>query len=178
MIYRRRRLKRPRPLSDYPAVTDRKPPPRYGMSKGHELGLRLRRLWWHVKYFLNGDTRRDKRERKAWARKAKKAMMSRIADDLNEEREARRRTLKTATDRLMTHPDRPYKNCMKQEHFDVIMRNRVVEAKRGGRTVYEVNIKGMDAWEVDEFWAMLREKIKLHRPTSVITAIESGRFPQ
>jgi len=35
------------------------------MTKGY---LRIRRLWWHVKYFLNGDTRRDKRERKAWAK--------------------------------------------------------------------------------------------------------------
>ncbi len=131
-----------------------------------------------MKYFLNGDTRRDKRERKAWAKLARKTMMSRMADDMNEEREARRGTLKRSAARLMTHPDRPYKNCMKEEHFDVIMRNRVVEVERGGLTVYEVNTMGMDTWEVDEFWAMLRDKTKLHRPTPVITAIESGKFPQ
>lgn len=131
-----------------------------------------------MKYFLNGDTRRDKLERKAWAKLARKAMLSRMADDFKEEREARRRMIERSVARLMTHPDRPYRNCMKEEHFDVIMRNRVVEVERDGHKIYEVNTKGMDAWEVDEFWAMLGEKTKLHRPTPIIHAIESGRFPQ
>ncbi len=105
-------------------------------------------------------------------------MLSRNAADCNDERDERRRLLKGSVDRLMTHPDRPYMNCMTEEHFDVIMRNRVVEDERGGLKIYEVNTKGMDAWEVEEFWAMLREKTKLHRPTPIIEAIESGRFPQ
>lgn len=67
---------------------------------------------------------------------------------------------------------------MTKDHFDVIMRNRVVETERGGLTVYEVNTMGMAAWEIEEFWAMMRDRNKLHRPTPIITAIQSERFPQ
>ena len=149
-------------------------------SKRYQLGLRLRRLWYNIKYFLNGETRRDKRERKAWANLAKKARANMIADD---ERDERRITgLESQMRFAMNHgylqEDRPYKDCMKPEHFQVIMRNRVVELKVGDQTIYEVNTKGMEEWEVEEFWHMLKDKSKLYRPRPIIRAVMSDRFPQ
>ena len=105
-----------------------------------------------------------------------------IAEDLQEEREERRihlaESVKTVLAQGAYQKDRPYKGCMDEGHFDVIMRNRVVEVEREGRKIYEVNTKGMDAWEVDEFRNMLKDKTKLQRPTPIIREVISGRFPQ
>lgn len=129
---------------------------------GYRFGWRLRHLWWTVKYFLNGETRRDKRERAAWAKLVKKARLSQSADDMRDAEGG----------------DRPYKGHMNTEHFDLIMRNRVVFNIVDGRTIYEVNTKGLLPWEVDEFWHMLKDKICLHRPRPIIREVISGRFPQ
>jgi hypothetical protein len=141
----------------------------------------LRRQWWSVKYFINGEMRRDKRERASWAKLAKKSLMKRMADD---EREARRYGLKQQVDELVKHgylqdaTTRPYKGCMSNEHYELIMHNRVVQLNVEGHTIYEVNTKGMDAWEVDEFWAMLKDRSKLNRPKPIIREVLSDRFPQ
>ena len=74
---------------------------------------------------------------------------------------------------------RPYKGCISDEHYDLIMRNRVVQLNVDDYTVFEVNTKGMDTWEIDEFWAMLRDKSKLNRPKPIIIkSVMSDRFPQ
>jgi len=141
----------------------------------------FRRQWWNVKYFLNGEMRRDKRQRKAWAKLAHKARARQIADDMQQ---AQAYGLKEQVDELMTHgylqeaSYRPYKGCMSDEHYELIMRNRVVELNVAGRTVFEVNTKGMEAWEVDEFWDMLKDKSKLNRPHPIIREVMSDRFPQ
>ena len=141
----------------------------------------FRRQWWNVKYFLNGEMRRDKRQRKAWAKLAHKARARQIADDMQQ---AQQYGLKEQVDELMTHgylqeaSYRPYKGCMSDEHYELIMRNRVVELNVAGRTVFEVNTKGMEAWEIDEFWDMLKDKSKLNRPHPIIREVMSDRFPQ
>ena len=150
-------------------------------TRGYRVGMWFRRLWWNVKYFINGEMRRDKRERKAWAKLAMKARQRRIAEDMMEEQ---RYGLKDKVEELMAHgylqesSCRPYKGCMSKEHYEMIMRNRVVQLNVEGRTVYEVNVKGMEVWEVDEFWAMLKDKSKLNRPQPIIRDIQSDRFPQ
>ncbi len=141
----------------------------------------FRRQWWNVKYFLNGEMRRDKRERKAWAKLTYKARARRLAEDTIE---AQRYGLKEEVAKLIEHgylqesSYRPYKGCMSDEHYELIMRNRVVQLNVEGRTIYEVNVKGMEGWEVDEFWAMLKDKSKLNRPQPIIRDIQSDRFPQ
>ena len=150
-------------------------------TKGYRIGLWLRRCWWSVKYFINGEMRRDKRERKAWAKLARKALIKRLGDDTAE---AHKYGLKGQVEQLVEHGYlqdatlRPYKGCMTDEHYELIMRNRVVQLTVEGRTLYEVNTKGMDAWEVDEFWAMLKDKCKLNRPHPIIREVMSDRFPQ
>ncbi len=150
-------------------------------NKRYRFGMRLRRCWWSVKYFINGEMRKDKRERKAWAKLAMKTRTKRIAEDMAE---AQQYGLKEQVDELVKHgylqdaTARPYKGCMTEEHYELIMRNRVVQLDVEGRTLYEVNTKGMDAWEVDEFWAMLKDKCKLNRPHPIIREVMSDRFPQ
>ena len=150
-------------------------------SKGYRFGLRLRRCCWSVWYFINGEMRRDKRQRKAWAKLAKKARIRQISEDMAE---AQKYGLKEKVAELMEHgylqesSYRPYKGCMTDEHYELIMRNRVVQLQVEDRTIYEVNTKGMDAWEVDEFWAMLKDKCKLNRPHPIIREVMSDRFPQ
>lgn len=142
----------------------------------------FRRQWWNVKYFLNGEMRRDKRQRKAWANLAHKARARRLAED---KLEAQRYGLKDKCEELIKHgylqesSYRPYKGCISDEHYDLIMRNRVVQLNVDDYTVFEVNTKGMDTWEIDEFWAMLRDKSKLNRPKPIIIkSVMSDRFPQ
>lgn len=151
-------------------------------NKGYRFGVWLRRLWWKVKYFFNGEARQDRRERKAWAALSKKALRKRLAEFTREEREERRAKLADRVAIAVKHgyleEDRPYKDCMTAEHFDVIMRSRVVELKVDGRTLYEVNTKGMEEWEVEEFWHMLKNKSRLHRPHPIIREVISDRFPQ
>lgn len=139
----------------------------------------FRRQWWNVKYFINGEMRRDKRERKAWANLARKARARRLAED---QMEAQQYGLTEQVEELMKHgylqESRPYKGCMSDEHYEMIMRNRVVHQIVDDYTIYEVNTKGMDAWEIDEFWAMLKNKSRLNRPRAVIREIQSDKFPQ
>ncbi len=141
----------------------------------------FRRQWWNVKYFFNGEMRRDKRQRKAWAKLAYKARASRIAEDMQQAQEY---GLADKVEELVKHgylqesSYRPYKGCMSDEHYELIMNNRVVELNVAGRTILEVNTKGMEAWEIDEFWAMLKDKSKLNRPHPIIREVMSDRFPQ
>ena len=141
----------------------------------------FRRQWWNVKYFINGEMRRDKRERKAWAKQAAKTRAKYLAED---KLEAQRYGLKEEVAKLIEHgylqesSYRPYKGCMSDEHYEMIMRNRVVQLNVEDHTIYEVNTKGMDAWEIDEFWAMLKDKCKLNRPHPIIREVMSDRFPQ
>ncbi len=142
----------------------------------------FRRLWWNVKYFINGEMRRDKRQRKAWARKAHKARARRLMED---KLEGQRYGIQEEVAKLMKHgylqesSYRPYKGCISDEHYDLIMRNRVVQLNVADYTVFEVNTKGMDTWEIDEFWAMLRDKSKLNRPKPIIIkSVMSDKFPQ
>ncbi len=150
-------------------------------TRGYRVGMWFRRQWWNVKYFINGEMRRDKRERKAWAKMAYKARARRLAED---QMEAQRYGLKGQVEELMKHgylqesSYRPYKGCMSDEHYEMIFRNRVVQLTVDDRTIYEVNTKGMDAWEIDEFWAMLKDKCKLNRPHPIIREVMSDRFPQ
>ena len=150
-------------------------------NRGYRIGMWFRRQWWTVKYFLNGEMRQDKRERKAYAKLAMKARKRQIADDMQQAQEY---GLKEQVEELMKHgylqeaSYRPYKGCMSDEHYEVIMRNRVVQLTVEGRTIYEVNTKGMEAWEIDEFWAMLKDKSKLNRPHPIIRGVMSDRFPQ
>ena len=143
--------------------------------------MRLRRCWWSVKYFINGEMRKDKRERKAWAKLAQKARMKLIAED---DSEALQYGLQKQVAELLKHGHsqdatlRPYRGWMSDEHYEMILRNRVVQQRVEDYTVYEVNTKGMDAWEIDEFWAMLRDKCKLNRPQPIIREVISDRFPQ
>ncbi len=151
------------------------------INRGYQLGRWLQRQWWTVKYFINGEMRRDKRERKAWANLAMKARRQQIADDM---REAQEYGLKEQVEEMVKHgylqesSYRPYKGCMTDEHYELIVRNRVVQLDVEGRTMYEVNTKGMDGWEIDEFWAMLKDKCKLNRPHPIIREVISDRFPQ
>lgn len=125
--------------------------------------------------------RRDKRQRKAWSNVAMKARQRRLDEDTIE---AQQYELNEQVEELMKHgymqesTTRPYKGCMTDEHYELIMRGRVVELNVEGHTLYEVNTKGMDAWEVDEFWAMLKDKCKLNRPHPIIREVMSDRFPQ
>ncbi len=149
----------------------------------YQLGLRLRRLWYTVKYFCNGETRRDKRELKAWAALSKKALRQRMIDDFFGEDRAERRLrladqVKLAVEKGYLQKDRPYKGCIKEDHYDVIMRSRVTLVERAGSLIYEVNTKDMESWEIDEFHHMLRDRTKLHRPHPIIREVVSDRFPQ
>lgn len=150
-------------------------------NRGYRLGRWLQRQWWTVKYFINGEMRRDKRERKAWANLAMKARRQQIADDM---REAQEYGLKEQVEEMVKHgylqePSyRPYKGCMTDEHYELIVRNRVVQLDVEGRTIYEVNTKGMDGWEIDEFWEMLKDKCKPNRSHPIIREVISDRFPQ
>ncbi len=134
-----------------------------------------------MKCFLKGEMRRDKRQRKAWSNVAMKARQRRLDEDTIE---AQQYELNEQVEELMKHgymqesTTRPYKGCMTDEHYELIMRGRVVELNVEGHTLYEVNTKGMDAWEVDEFWAMLKDKCKLNRPHPIIREVMSDRFPQ
>ncbi len=141
----------------------------------------FRRQWWNVKYFINGEMRRDKRERKAWAKLSAKAQMKRIIENTDG---AQLYGFSPKIEEFMKDGyvqdgiERPYKGCMSDEHYELIMRNRVVQLNVEGRTIYEVNTKGMEAWEIDEFWAMLKDKCKLNRPHPIIREVMSDRFPQ
>ena len=153
--------------------------PRY--TRGYRVGMWFRRQWWNVKYFINGEMRRDKRERKEWANLVYKARARYLAED---KMEAQQYGLKEKCEELIEHgylqesSYRPYKGCMSDEHYEMIFRNRVVQLNVEDHTIYEVNTKGMDAWEIDEFWAMLKDKCKLNRPHPIIREVMSDRFPQ
>ncbi len=134
-----------------------------------------------MKYFLNGEMRQDKRLRKAWSKLAMKTRQRQLDEDTIE---AQQYGLQEPVEELMKHGNlledtlRPYKGCMTDEHYELIMHGRVVQRDVEGHTLYEVNTKGMDAWEVDEFWAMLKDKCKLNRPHPIIREVMSDRFPQ
>lgn len=150
-------------------------------NKGYRLGFWLQRQWWTIKYFINGEMRRDKRQRKAWAKLTMEIRKKQIADEM---REAQEYGLKEQVEKMVQHgylqesSYRPYKDCMTDEHYDLIMRNRVVELNIEDRTIYEVNTKGLDGWEIDEFWAMLKDKCKSSRVHPIIREVISDRFPQ
>lgn len=154
------------------------------MNKGYRLGGRLRRLWYKVQYFLNGEGRQAKRERKAWAKLAKKHLRQRLAEDMRtiwtiqERRERLAEQVAVAVREGYLQEERPYKGCMTDEHYDVIMRSRVVQLNVEDRTIYEVNTKGMEDWEIEEFWHMLRARCRFHRQRPVIREVISDRFPQ
>jgi hypothetical protein len=136
-------------------------------------------MWLKVKYFLNGEARRDRRMRKALTGPAGQALQKKMReDDLEERRHRLRKAVIIAVDHGEYGSERPYKGCLTPEHFDVIMRNRVVLTHVGDKMVYELNTKGLADWEVEEFHFMLLEDTEHYPQTPIIREVMSDRFPQ
>lgn len=148
-------------------------------TRGYKLGLWLRRIFFKVLYLLNGEARRDKRERQMWARKGRQALEQlRRDDDLEERRKRLRQSVIIAVEHGEYGSSRPYKGCLTPEHFDVIMRNRVVVTHVDDKMIYELNTKGLADWEVEEFHFMLLEGTQHYPQTPIIREVISDRFPQ
>lgn len=110
-----------------------------------------------------------------WARSGRQALATKL-------REERRRKLRKQVIIAVEHgaygSDRPYLGCMSKEHFDVIMRNRVVTTEVDDKTIYELNTKGLAEWEVEEFHFMLVDDTENHPRSPIIREVISDRFPQ